>query len=395
MGKLKHEALMAEALELAGRAHGMTYPNPAVGSVIVKGSETVGRGYHRRWGAPHAEAVALRRAGRRARGADLYVTLEPCCHHGRTPPCTDAILASGVRRVYIATLDPNPLARGRGAGILRRAGIEVSVGLLGHQARKLNESYFKFMKTGRPFVTLKVAETLDGRIATARGDSKWITSPESRLEVKRMRRMSQADLVGINTVIRDDPMLLPHPGPAQQYVRCVLDTGLRIPIDSRLVRTASKHKTLVYFNYDKKKRLQQIEKYGVIGVRIGRHNERSVNIARVLDHLGRIGVQGLMVEGGARVFSSFVRSGHADKLVVFLAPNIMGGENSLNSFLDVGCTTVGGLRYEVDAVDRISRDVVMTLYPGRPSRGQSGKAPAKAAGRTVRKPKGRDSKKVK
>jgi diaminohydroxyphosphoribosylaminopyrimidine deaminase/5-amino-6-(5-phosphoribosylamino)uracil reductase len=230
---------MAEALRLAERARGRTYPNPAVGAVIVKGPRVVGRGFHRKWGMPHAEVVAIEEAGRRARGADLYVTLEPCNHYGRTPPCTEAILKSGISRVFLAVLDPNPLVRGRGARFLRSAGVEVKAGLLRRPARKLNESYFRFMETGRPFVTLKVAETLDGKIATAGGVSKWITSPGSRAQVKAMRRRAQAILVGVNTVVRDNPTLLPYPRTGGRYLRCVLDTGLRIPLESNLVRTAA------------------------------------------------------------------------------------------------------------------------------------------------------------
>lgn len=383
MGKAKHEALMAEALRLAAGASGMTYPNPAVGAILVRGNKIVGRGFHRRWGAPHAETVALAEAGRRARGAHLYVTLEPCRHYGCMPPCTDAILRSGVARVYVATLDPNPLVNGRGVAVLRKAGVGVHVGVLGRQARRLNESYFKYMKTGRPFVSLKVAQSLDGRIATARGDSKWITSPESRSEVKAMRRKSQADLVGVNTVIRDDPTLLPSPGPVHHYVRCVLDTHLRIPLDCRLVRTAARHKTIVYFNHDKRKRLKSLAKYGVIGVHIGPSTAVSVDIGAVLDHLGRIGVHDLMVEGGARVFTSFVRGGHADKVVVFMAPNIMGGEHSLSSFLNLGSEDVRGIPFEIDGVTRISGDVMMVLYPRRVPKRVS-KAPAGRAERKVR-----------
>ncbi|MGD9400910.1 MAG: bifunctional diaminohydroxyphosphoribosylaminopyrimidine deaminase/5-amino-6-(5-phosphoribosylamino)uracil reductase RibD [bacterium] len=374
MAKAREEALMAEALRLAEKARGLTYPNPAVGAVVVKGNGVIGRGYHRRWGAPHAEVVALRQAGKRARGGDLFVTLEPCCHYGRTPPCTDAILERGIRRVYVATLDPNPLVRGKGVRILRRAGIEVRTGLMGRAARKLNESYMKVMKTGRPFVTVKVAETLDGRIANAGGDSKWITSAASRAEVKEMRKRSQAILVGVGTVLRDDPTLLPAAGTGGRYIRCVLDTGLSIPLDSRLVRTAASTRTVVYFNHDRNKRLQQLEKYNVIGVKIGSDSSRAVRIDRVLEHLGRLGVQDLIVEGGARVFTSFVREGLADKLVIFVAPSIMGGEGTLSSFLDVGTRDVGGIRFEVDEVSRISRDVAITLYPGRRARRVSGKA---------------------
>jgi diaminohydroxyphosphoribosylaminopyrimidine deaminase/5-amino-6-(5-phosphoribosylamino)uracil reductase len=253
--------------------------------------------------------------------------------------------------------------RGRGARVLRKAGVEVRFGLLSEQARKLNESYFKFMSTGRPFVTLKVAETLDGRIANASGDSKWITSARSRARVKAMRRGSQADLVGVNTAVRDDPTLLPSGRAAGIYMRCVLDTNLSLPERCGLVRTASEHRTVVYFNQDRNKRLQHLEKYGVNCVKIGRRSAASINIGRVLDHLGGLGVQSLMVEGGAEVFSSFVRGGHADKLVIFLAPSVMGGRRSLSSFLEVGSRTVQGVRFEIDEVARVSRDLVITLYP--------------------------------
>ncbi len=363
MGKARDEALMAEALRLASRACGRTYPNPAVGAVVVRGRCVVGRGYHRRCGAPHAEIVALGEAGPRARGAELFVTLEPCNHYGRTPPCTEAIVAAGIGRVHVAAIDPNPLVRGRGVRFLRKAGVDVRVGLQGDAARKLNESYFKLMRTGRPFVTLKIAETVDGKIADADGDSKWITSPASRALVKAMRRRCQAILVGVGTVMRDDPTLLPARGGQGPYARCVLDSGLRIPPDSRLVRTAARRKTIVYFNHDRKKKRQLLEKYGVTCVKIGPATARGVAVDGVLDDLGRRGVQDLIVEGGAHVFTSFVRGGHVDKVVVFIAPGIMGGTRSLSPFLDIGAKSPEGVRFRVDDVSTVSRDVVITLYP--------------------------------
>jgi diaminohydroxyphosphoribosylaminopyrimidine deaminase/5-amino-6-(5-phosphoribosylamino)uracil reductase len=359
------EAHMEEAIALAGRALGITYPNPAVGAVIVKRGETVGRGFHARWGAPHAEAVALREAGVKARGADLYVTLEPCCHHGLTPPCTEAILKSGIRRVYVAVKDPNPQVCGRGIRVLRRAGVEVRLGLLRKEAAKLNEAYLKYMVESRPFVTLKIAQSLDGKIATGAGDSKWITSQASRRMVKDMRRKAQAVMVGIGTVVQDDPSLLPTPADRAFYLRCVLDTHLRTPAGSKIVRTAARHSTLIYFNQDKMKRRQVLEKYGVRCVPVGAGRAGSVDISGVLDHLGSLGVQSLIVEGGARVFTSFVREGHSDKLVVFMAPNIMGGEDSLSAFLDVGTNTVRGVEFEIDQLSRISTDIAASLYPAR------------------------------
>ncbi|HDH96868.1 MAG TPA: bifunctional diaminohydroxyphosphoribosylaminopyrimidine deaminase/5-amino-6-(5-phosphoribosylamino)uracil reductase RibD, partial [Proteobacteria bacterium] len=236
-GSPHNERFMREAIRLARKARGRTRPNPQVGAVVVRRGEIVGRGYHRKAGLPHAEVEAIRDAGGLAKGSDLYVTLEPCVHHGRTPPCVDAIIAAGIRKVYVGTLDPNPVVNGRGVRKLRRAGVEVETGLLADECRALNEGYNVWIAHGRPHIALKVAASIDGSIADFKGNSRWITSEESRRLVHRMRAMSDAVLVGIGTVLKDDPLLTARgvSTPKGQPLRVVLDSRLRTPARARVL----------------------------------------------------------------------------------------------------------------------------------------------------------------
>jgi diaminohydroxyphosphoribosylaminopyrimidine deaminase/5-amino-6-(5-phosphoribosylamino)uracil reductase len=357
------EELMRAALREADKGRGHTYPNPAVGAVVARGGRVVGTGFHRRWGLPHAEVEAIRSAGRLSRGADLYVTLEPCCHQGKTPPCTDAILESGLRRVVVSTIDPNPMVRGRGVRRLRKAGIKVEVGLEAEAARKLNEAYHKFMRDGMPFVTFKVGQTLDGKIAMRNGRSKWITSAPARRMGRRMRAEAQAIMVGVGTVIEDDPALLPIPPRKRNYYRCVLDSGLRTPPRSEIVRTAREVPTIVYCCRDSEKARSRLEKSGVIVRRI-RTSRQGVDLRAALEDLASMGVMHVFVEGGSRVASSFVRSGLVDRLAAFVAPRLVGDADGLGSFSNLG---VKGLdtcyRFRLDQVLRVGGDVLLILYP--------------------------------
>ena len=322
---------MARALALAARAAGETNPNPMVGCVVVKGGRVVGEGYHRRAGGPHAEVFALKEAGARARGATLYVTLEPCSLQGRTAPCAPAVREAGIRRVVAAMRDPNPEVDGRGLALLRRAGIRVDVGLLEAAARRLNEPFAVSMRRGRPFVLLKAAMTLDGRIATARGESKWITSGEQRRHARALRRLHDGVLVGIGTVLADDPLLLPEPAVARPFFRIVLDSDLRLPVRSRLVRSAGESPVLAVCVTEDVRRRRGLERLGVRVLPVAR-GAGGVSLRGASSALWREGIRSLMVEGGAEVLGAFLRARLVDKVALYRAPLLLGGRGSRPAF---------------------------------------------------------------
>jgi diaminohydroxyphosphoribosylaminopyrimidine deaminase / 5-amino-6-(5-phosphoribosylamino)uracil reductase len=320
------EGFMRLALRLARRGLGRTSPNPPVGAVVVANGVVVGRGYHRRAGTAHAEVEALRDAGRRARGATLYVTLEPCAHHGRTPPCTEAVLAAGVRRVVIGTRDPNPSVPGNGLRRLRRAGLDVSSGVLQPACDELIAGFRKRVTTGLPFVTLKLAASLDGRIATATGESRWITGEASRRHVHRLRAEHDAVLVGAETVIRDDPQLTCRLRGGRNPLRIVLDGRLRLPLDARvLTNTASASTLVVTGRGAPQAKVRRIE---ALGVEVLRLPERAGRIAirPVLHALGTRGLASVLVEGGAQIAAAMLAARAVDRFVVYYAPKLIGGD---------------------------------------------------------------------
>jgi diaminohydroxyphosphoribosylaminopyrimidine deaminase/5-amino-6-(5-phosphoribosylamino)uracil reductase len=357
--------LIRLALKEAAKGKGKTHPNPVVGAVVVRGRRILGKGFHRGGGLAHAEVEAIKDAGPRSKGADIYVTLEPCCHWGKTAPCTEAIVKAGIRRVFVSTLDPNPVVRGKGIRALRRAGLDVRVGLEARAGRRINESYMKFMETEKPFVTLKVAQTLDGKNATRQGESKWITSRQARSYARRMRAEAQAIMVGIGTVIKDNPGLLPSPK-RKDFYRCILDTDLGIPEKSYLVQTAAEFPTIVYYSRGDGSRAHRLESKGVILKKI-RHIARGLlDLSRVLDDLAERGVMHLFVEGGSAVASSFLKADLIDKLVVFVAPRIMGDANGVGSFANISVTRLSKCYgFKIDGVTRAGRDLVIVLYPER------------------------------
>lgn len=326
---------MKRAIELAKRRKGLTHPNPTVGCVIVKDGQIVGEGYHEKAGMPHAEVVALQRAGERARGATLYVTLEPCTHFGRTPPCTDAIIRAGLRRVVIATLDPNPLVSGQGVERLKRAGIEVSVGVLEEEARRLNEDFFTFITQRRPYITLKWAQSIDGSMATKTGDSKWISSQESRDFAHRLRAEATAVLVGINTALRDDPELTIRSFQwERQPIRIVLDPQLRVKEDLRLVKDGKAPTVIITASEDREK-IKRLEDMGVRIIMAPLQSGR-LDLREVLRELYFMEMMHILVEGGALTHTTFIKEGLFDRLWVFVAPIIIGegkriGELDINS----------------------------------------------------------------
>ncbi|WP_027363613.1 bifunctional diaminohydroxyphosphoribosylaminopyrimidine deaminase/5-amino-6-(5-phosphoribosylamino)uracil reductase RibD [Desulfotruncus alcoholivorax] len=318
---------MELALELAAKALGRTSPNPVVGAVVVKDGRIVGKGYHARAGTPHAEIHALREAGEDAAGATLYVTLEPCCHHGRTGPCTDAVIRAGIKRVVLAMTDPNPLVAGKGAQKLRDAGIEVVCGVREAEARRLNEVFIKYISTGRPYVVLKTAMSLDGKIATAGGESKWITGPRAREHVHLLRDRYDAILVGIGTVLADDPSLttrLPD-REGRDPVRVILDSGAATPPGAKILTQNSQAQTIIVTTGeappDKVKRL---ERAGAVVIKVPGHDE-GVSLPDTLRELAGREITSVLVEGGARVNGSFIKEKLVDKVYWYIAPKIIGG----------------------------------------------------------------------
>jgi diaminohydroxyphosphoribosylaminopyrimidine deaminase/5-amino-6-(5-phosphoribosylamino)uracil reductase len=322
---------MRRALTLAARGEGETNPNPLVGCVVVRAGKVVGEGYHQRAGEPHAEAIALARAGARARGATLYTNLEPCSHLGkRTPPCAPAVIAAGVSQVVAAMRDPNPRVDGRGLQALRRAGVVVRRGVLAAEAARLNERYVVAAGAMRPFVLLKAALTLDGRIATAAGESKWITSPRQRRAARELRRLHDGVAVGIGTVLADDPRLWPQPRVRRPFYRIVFDSHLRLPLRSRLAATARQGPVLVLTGSRDAHRRRRLEALGLrvlVAPRSGR-----VPVAWALSALRREGLTSLMVEGGSELLGSFLAARAFDQLALFRAPLLLGGRDSRPAF---------------------------------------------------------------
>jgi diaminohydroxyphosphoribosylaminopyrimidine deaminase/5-amino-6-(5-phosphoribosylamino)uracil reductase len=326
------ERFMRRALQLAARGLGETNPNPVVGCLVVRGNRVVGEGYHHRAGGPHAEVEALGAAGARANGATLYVTLEPCAHHGRTPPCAPLVRDSGVSRVVVALRDPSPRVGGRGLALLRRAGVEVTTGILAGPAARLNERFLGAARSGRPFVVLKAAQTLDGRIATASGDSKWITSPDQRRQARWLRRLQDGIVVGIGTVLADDPLLLPSPRTRRAFTRVVLDGRLRLPPASRLVRSAAPSApVLVLTTGGPPARRRRLEDAGVEVLEVASSSGR-VSPRGALEALGARGMSSVMVEGGSEVLGSFLAARLVDQVALFRAPLLLGGRGSRPAF---------------------------------------------------------------
>ena len=325
-GRAQDDYYLRMACRLARKAAGRTSPNPMVGAVIVRAGKIVGRGYHRFAGGDHAEIIALKRAGAKARGATLYLTLEPCSHHGRTPPCAAEVIRAGIRRVVCGTQDPNPLVAGRGIRQLRRAGIEVRVGVLEDEAHNLIEAFAKFITHRMPFVTLKLAASLDGRIATATGDSHWISGEASRLMVHRLRNEVDAVLVGSGTLRADDPQLTCRIAGGRNPLRVVLDSRLRISPKAKVLRQADGQKTIVAAGAGASARKKRAVE--ALGAQVWRLPLKHKQVAwrPLMRKLAGLGVVSVLIEGGGAIAASALEEKVVDKILFFYAPKILGGD---------------------------------------------------------------------
>ena len=365
-------------LDLAREGAGLVSPNPLVGSVVVQGGVVVGRGYHRYEDGKHAEIWALKEAGERARGATLYVNLEPCSHRGsgkRTPPCVQALIEAGVRRVVASTVDPNPRVDGRGFDLLREAGIDVQVGLLEPEARQLNEVFFKYVTTGLPFVHLKTATSLDGRIASRTGDSKWITGPAARAAGQLLRHSCDAILVGIGTALADDPLLTDRSGLRRRLAltRVVLDSRLRLPLDSRLVATVGEAPVVVVTTppalADRDRlpweiRRDALASRGVQLCPVDPDEEGRPSLPAMLRALADRSITSLLVEGGGTIAAGFLEAGLVDKITFYLAPTIIGGRDAVPAIAGRGVARLGeACRIRDLTLRHYQDDLELTGYP--------------------------------
>jgi diaminohydroxyphosphoribosylaminopyrimidine deaminase/5-amino-6-(5-phosphoribosylamino)uracil reductase len=350
---------MRRALELADRGKGLVSPGPLVGCVISRDGEIVGEGFYLFDSVKHAETVALEQAGEAARGATAYVSLEPHAHHGRTPPCTDALINAGIKRVVAPTEDPNPKVSGRGFAHLQAVGVKTEVGLMADEAELLNEKYFHFMRTSRPFVHLKLAMSLDGKIATRTGDSRWITGEESRKRVQQLRHEYDAILIGIGTALADDPLLTDRSGLSRRrpLLRIVLDEKSQLKSDSKLVTSAKESPLLLVTGP------QKPAQYDAAGVEVLRDAAQGRDLASVLDELGRRSIQSLLVEGGAGIAGRFLDAQLVNKVTIFIAPMIIGGREAPNAIAGLGVENISDALQlsDVEVVQR-ARDVEITGY---------------------------------
>ena len=331
--------LMQRALALAQRGLGKTSPNPLVGAVLVRRGNVIGKGWHKRAGGPHAEIFALRRVN--ARGATLYVTMEPCSTWGKTPPCTDTIIATGMKRLVVAATDPNPKHAGRGFTILRRAGIRVESGLFADEATDMNEVFNKWITTGMPLVTAKAAMSLDGKIATRTGDSRWITSKASRREAHKLRASVDAVMVGANTVIRDDPQLtVRHGVPGKQPLRIVVDTRGRVSMNSVFLHHKHRKRTIAVTTMLSSVRWRRsLAALGVEVLVVGRKGGR-VDLRAALKALGQRNITSVLVEGGGELLGSLFDARLVDKVAFFYAPIVIGGREAITVVAGAGATKV-------------------------------------------------------
>jgi diaminohydroxyphosphoribosylaminopyrimidine deaminase/5-amino-6-(5-phosphoribosylamino)uracil reductase len=361
---------MKRALSLARKGVGITSPNPAVGCVIVKDGRIIGEGWHRRAGEPHAEVLALENAGEMARGADLYVTLEPCCHTGRTSPCSDALIRAGVRRVVAGMLDPNPKVNGGGLAELRKAGIETVCGVLEDKCREINRAFLKHVTTGLPFVTYKCAMTLDGNIATATGESRWISCEKSRRHAHMMRATRDAIMVGVDTIIADNPRLTVRHVKGRNPVRIIVDTHLRTPESVGAIEVKSSKMTIIATTESNPKVHLRYTQQGAT-ILVCEHLDGRVSMSDLLRKLGIMGIQSILLEGGSRLAGNMLKHALIDEFVFFVAPKILGSDG-FAPFALHGITNIDNtVKINFAHVARIGQDLIIHAYPENPSCSQA------------------------
>ncbi len=357
---------MRRALELAQRARGRTSPNPMVGALVVRRGKIVGEGYHSRAGHPHAEIEALRRAGDKARSADLYVNLEPCCHFGRTPPCTDAIIQAEIKRVFVGMKDPNSQVSGKGLRSLKAKGIVVVSGVLKEECLKLNESFIKVMKTGMPFVILKTAMSLDGKIATRSGDSRWITGKLARNHVHKIRNQVDAILVGTETVLKDNPRLTCRleTGAVKHPVRIILDRRNRIPLTAKVFKNSRFQKVIYVTGPDISSRRLKTLVYRKVEILNGKSSKNGFHIKPLLKELANRGMNSILIEGGAELNASVVKAGVVDRVVAFISPVLIGGTQAPGFLGGQGVMKVNDAMNLKDiVVTKIGEDLMVEATP--------------------------------
>lgn len=320
---------MQLAIDEAKKANNLIANNPYVGAVIVKNNKVIGKGYHQQYGEPHAETRALHSATEAVIGASIYVTLEPCVHQGKTGPCSEAIIAAGLSRVVIACLDPNPFVAGKGVTALEAAGIEVQVGICKQQAKELNSDFFKHIQTGIPYVTLKSAMTVDGKIACASHQSKWISGEQARNHVQYLRNKTQAICIGVNTVIDDDPSLTCRLENGNTPIKIIFDSNLRTPLTSKLVQSAMKERLIIVTCSQEQIEVSQYLDLGVEIITVDKSANR-IDLVQAMNKLGELKIKSILLEAGSTLAYSMLDGGHVDQLVIFVAPKIIGGENSFS-----------------------------------------------------------------
>lgn len=354
------EKYMRLAMQLAGNAIGRTSPNPLVGAVIVKDNRVVGCGWHRKSGTPHAEVHALNQAGELAQGADVYVTLEPCAHYGKTPPCSKALVEAKVKNVYGGLLDVNPKVAGKGFKILEDAGIHVEYGFLQDELRKQNEVFFKWIEHKKPFIVLKAAMTLDGKIATATGQSKWITNETSRAYGYKLRDIYDGIMVGINTVIEDNPMLTARVDGGKNPIRIVVDSSLKIDINANVVQDKSAKTIVATTDKADKDKILKLQAQDVDVIVVDKDENDKVDIEKLLDILGQQNICSILVEGGATLSGSFVAKKLVDKVYFFIAPRIVGGKEAKTPVAGIGILNLQeALALKDIQIEKLEEDILI------------------------------------
>jgi len=355
---------MHKAIALARKGSFRVSPNPKVGCVLVKKGKVISQGSHRHFGGRHAEINALKEAGMRAKGSTMYINLEPCRHYGKTPPCTEAIIEAGIKEVVVGMIDPNPLVNGKGLRQLKAKKIKIKLGMLREECAKLNEPYIKYVTRGLPFVILKSAMSLDGKIATPRGDSKWITSEASRKYAKVLRSQVDAILVGIDTVLQDNPGLLSSHS-KKSPIRVILDSHLRIPLDARVLNSRAPTIVATQKGADKK-RIENLETRGVEVLQIPRwrkHSQRGLDLKFLMKKLAKRGITSILIEGGGKVNASALEMGLVDKVLFFIAPKIVGGEDAITPVEGEGIDRIGkAIKLRDTKIKRFGEDILFEGY---------------------------------